>query len=271
MKEYRLSFDLAPFDQLDQFALLACQTYNLGNQTDWFGSFRGGFYGLKARVHGVTEHFFEVHAWRPKAFNPTEIEYHLSSVFFNMDSAIECFIFAINALGNAVDPTKFLDVTNDIKLKQVAPCNILGTGGKPPLTGYSQYFPSLQRHWQTNQGLLHIITEQHDVSKHRSTIFIGGQTRKDPPDGFFKSLGIANDSKMQVLLSPMEEIVLKPDPKSPRVKRTSVSRSDMDTLEKSRQRFFRFHRHKLPQSPKRCYKLYRAAALPILEIETLWN
>ncbi len=37
-----LDFDLHAFDELDQFALLACQRYNLGNDTDWFGTFRGG-------------------------------------------------------------------------------------------------------------------------------------------------------------------------------------------------------------------------------------
>ena len=233
MKDYLLSFNLEPCDHLDQFALLTCQNYNLGNKTDWFGCFRGGLYGLYARIHGTTEHFYEVHAWHPKAFNPTEIEYHLSSVFFNMDSSIECFIFAINALGYAVAPKSFLDITSDIQLRRVAPWNILGTVSNSPLPGYSQYFPSLQQHWQSNQGLLDTITEQHDVSKHRSkTIFVGGQVRKDPPDGFFEALGIAHDSKMQVLISPMEEIILKPEPKLPLIKRTTVSRSDMDTLEK---------------------------------------
>ena len=44
-------------------------------------------------------------------------------------------------------------------------------------------------------------------------------------------MGIPNDPKMQVLLSPMEEIILKPEPKSPLIKPTTVSRSDMDTWE----------------------------------------
>ena len=43
-----------------------------------------------------------------------------------MDSAIECMVFALNALGYNANSTQFLDVTNEKKLKQISPYNILG-------------------------------------------------------------------------------------------------------------------------------------------------
>ena len=39
-RSYQLPFDLSPLKDLDQFALLACQPYNFGNDTDWFDCFR---------------------------------------------------------------------------------------------------------------------------------------------------------------------------------------------------------------------------------------
>ena len=35
MPEFSVQFDLAPFEELDQLALLACQDYNLGNAGNW--------------------------------------------------------------------------------------------------------------------------------------------------------------------------------------------------------------------------------------------
>src|SRR5438552_7832368 len=99
MNDYVLNFDVAPLEKLDQFALLASQDYNFGNATDWFGCFRGGLYGAYARLRAVQKHYFEVHAWLPVPRVLAHAEYHLSSIFFNMDSALECLAFAINALG----------------------------------------------------------------------------------------------------------------------------------------------------------------------------
>src|SRR5882724_4250978 len=37
-------------EELDKFALTACQHYNLANASNWFFSFRGGHYGVLSRV-----------------------------------------------------------------------------------------------------------------------------------------------------------------------------------------------------------------------------
>ena len=65
MPEFSVQFDLAPFEELDQLALLARQDYNLGVAGTWFGEFRGGLYGFYARLYGVQQHYFAVHAWLP--------------------------------------------------------------------------------------------------------------------------------------------------------------------------------------------------------------
>ena len=47
-KDYVLKFDLSPYDELDKFALLADQSYNLGDRGDWFNHFRGDQSGFES-------------------------------------------------------------------------------------------------------------------------------------------------------------------------------------------------------------------------------
>jgi len=216
-KDYILKFDLLSYQELDTFALLAVQKYNLGDKGAWFNHFRGGRNGLFARVAGVQIHYNKVHSWNLEII-PVPVEYHLSSILFNMDSAIECMVFSLNALGYIADSTQFYDVTDVRALRRINPYNILG---RPPkytkdfLSGYDTYFPNLKKYWQENRDLIQIISEQHDVSKHRTTIYKGGKINSKPPPGFFKKLGIENDKEMQWLYSPMEEIILIRQPKTP--------------------------------------------------------
>ena len=79
--DYILRFDLSPYDDLDKFALLADQKYNLGDRGDWFSCFRGGLYGLYARITGVQIHYYKAHSWEPAIRDPRMTEYHLSSIF----------------------------------------------------------------------------------------------------------------------------------------------------------------------------------------------
>jgi len=223
--EFSVQFDLAPFEALDQLALLARQDYNLGGTGDWFGEFRGGLYGCYARLYGVQQHYFEVHAWLPRVRIPTDIEYHLASILFQMDSALECLTFALNAFGWIVMPLGFRDVTDATALKRIEPSDILGdTRTTPPKSsraGYQAVFPTVQRTWLNEQELIDQIRDLHDVSKHRQTIFVGGQGRLDAPDGFYEALGLAENDPRSARFSPMAEIILKEDPKLPSVLRTS--------------------------------------------------
>lgn len=237
MTDYILNFDLSAFKELDQYALLSCQKYNYGNDTDWFGSFRGGLFGSYARLHGITNHFYAVHSWMPRPTTPPEIESHIASLFFNMDSAIECITFALNALGFcASNNLLFWNITEFNKLKKISPYDILGRKNTTPSTDglpeYSTYFPGVKQYWDSKIDLLDTIFEQHDVSKHRETIFTGGMSRNDPPPGFFESLGIKeDDASSKALFWPMKEIIIKTNPKAPRINRTPTPVDERVLLE----------------------------------------
>lgn len=247
MRDYHLKFDFQPCQKLDyEFALLATQIYNLGRKGDWFGCFRGGLYGFYARIYGVMKHYYEVHSWDLESIKSNDPEYHLSSIFFNMDSAIECFVFALNALGYAIDSEKFKDITDEKGLKGIQPINIVGDPNSTDkrfrsLEGYALYFPTLQEYWKNNEELLKVIFEQHDVSKHRSRIEIGGKYRTDAPEGFFESLAIGEDKGLRFNYSPMEEIILMPEPKTPPSKQNpEATYVNFATLEEVAEAFCQF-------------------------------
>lgn len=233
--DFELAINTDPLTELDKFALLACQSYNFGNSTDWFGVFRGGYYGLCSRLYGVKTHYRDVHSWIARPRLPVETEYHVSSILFGMDSAIECFTFMLNALGRGAVPTGFRDVTDGRALRRVAPRDILGepNTSQPsgPLQDYKIVFPNLKAYWQSNRQLVAMIMEQHDVSKHRETVYSGGMARKDPPPGFYEKLGVQDDPAKQALFWAHAEILLKNDPKEPRGNRTPTPYEDRVVLE----------------------------------------
>jgi hypothetical protein len=143
-----------------------------------------------------------------------------------MDSFIECLTYALNALGySASGGREFRDITGSKSLKRISPCDILGRpNANPPqsyLKEYDNYFPELRKYWESKKDLINMIFEQHDVSKHRETIFVGGKCRSTPPLGFFESIGVdPKKSSQSALFWPMEEIIIKRDPKSPKIDRT---------------------------------------------------
>lgn len=224
MTAYYLAFDVTSLEILDKLALLACQDYNLGNSKDWFGHFRGGLYGHYSRLTGADLHYYNLHEWthelRPK-FELTE--YNLASFFFHADSAVECLVYALNALGNAIDASAFWDVSDPKALRKISPADI------PNLPGYQKYFPHVQKEWCTQKRLLETLEEQHSASKHRKSIYIGGQARADAPPGFFEALGLT-DNGQKAIFSPHHEIILMHDPKS-LGRPVPHSRSGYETLE----------------------------------------
>ena len=100
-----------------------------------------------------------------------------------------------------------------------------------PLLGYKTIFPTFQECWHRKRELLSIIIEQHDVSKHRETIFVGGMHRLDPPLGFYESLGLKDDAEIGSHFWPMAEIILQKDPKSVRMGRIPQTTSEQILLE----------------------------------------
>lgn len=232
---FNLNINVKPLKALDKFALLASQDYNLGNSKDWFGNFRGGLYGFYSRKFGVETHYLQVHSWLPKLRPTVETEYHVASIFFGMDSAIECFVFMLNALGYGANNSGFRDVGDPAALRRVSPNDVLGnpasSGATQPLAGYGIVFPTLQTYWQSKNPLIRMIMEQHDASKHRHTTYSGGKLRNDPPQGFFESLGIEGDPSITSQLTPHAEIIVTRDPKQPKSDRVSTPYEERIVLE----------------------------------------
>lgn len=211
-EEYRLTFELFPLQQLDQFALLARQDYNLGNRGDWFGAFRGGLHAVYGRLHGADTHFQGVHQFFPMDQPSRQIESQLSSLLFNMDSALECLVFAANALGGAAEPTGFWDVASDKELRRIGPNDLLLDPGRP---GYTRVFPNLRELWRSRAELIRDIMDQHDVSKHREVTWIGGVSADDAPKGYFEERGKdLTRSDLKTVNWRQLEILLRPEPKS---------------------------------------------------------
>ena len=55
--------------------------------------------------------------------------------------------------------------------------------------------------------------------------------RNDPPAGFYESLGLGENAPQKTLFGPMKEIILKNNPKTPRIEREPQPREDHLLLE----------------------------------------
>lgn len=199
---------------LDALALLACQEYNLGNQGNWFFSFRRGLGGFHARMASLEEHRALAYEWHSNALLPGH-ERHVAIMLFCMDSALECTVFALNALGQARDPAGFRSVMDEGALRRISPRDVTGTAQTPPLSGWLALFPRFQRHCVEQSDLLTLIADNHDVTKHRQSGFSGGTVRSDPPSGFWERLGVPEGHTLRTLIAPMREILIPRRPKLP--------------------------------------------------------
>jgi hypothetical protein len=156
----------------------------IGNPQNWVLTFREGLRGMLARLVAVDREYLKLHQFQSQADNagnPNEwgliCESHAGVILFGMDSAIECFVFAMNAIGFLKTPTDFCDIGDAKTLWQIGPKNILGrdpTDKRNPKPGYLKVFPRVVACWQKHQTLLSAIFEYHDVSKHRSAVATGG-------------------------------------------------------------------------------------------------
>jgi len=124
---------------LDQFALTVNQPYNFGNAGNWFFSFRGGLYGVMSRMRGLQQHSLSLHQWRMGTSVQTH-EHDIAVMLFCMDSAIECFVFMLNSLGQAVDKAAFREVSSEKTLQRINPDDILGAK-RAALDGYAKVLP----------------------------------------------------------------------------------------------------------------------------------
>jgi len=174
---------------------------------------QSGISGLSSRLHGAGMHYNALHAWLPRRV--MHRGYHLSNALFNMASAIECFTFAMNAIGNAKDATQFRDVTDENSLYLIGPDDIIGEHSR---SGYAMHFPLLHALWKANAGLIYTVFEYHGVSKCREVQDNGAEPRTDPPAGFFDDMH--EDERRH--FTPYAQIILGPDIKKPRGTRSKM-------------------------------------------------
>ena len=229
---YHLNFKVDSVAHIDELASLAMQSYNLGDRGCWFLCFRQGCQGFHVRLFAVETHYAQLHAWQLRCRWHLEPEYHLASIAFGLDSALECLLYAMNAVGYGVHPTKFVDITTDRGLRSIAPWLILGSASHAPHPAFENYYPRTVAVWRKHRNLIEEIQRQHDVSKHRSSTYRGGRSRNDPPAGFYAALGLPDDHPRRSDFAPMSEIILDPDPKRPAsMSRADVKYEDLRTLE----------------------------------------
>lgn len=154
----------------------------IGDHDNWLLTFRNSLRGMLARILAVDKHFVFLHQDQNNLAqsNPNEwalmCEYHAGVIFFGMDSSLECFVFAVNALGFVKSPSEFCNITDPKAVRQIGPANILGglNNKLNPRPGYKQYFPQVEKLWTKKRSLLSTIFEYHDVTKHRSAVVTGG-------------------------------------------------------------------------------------------------
>jgi hypothetical protein len=240
---FELDYDKAPYWRWDHFGLAACQDGNYGNEPNWFYPFRGGLNGFHTRMEGAKYHYRMLHAWLPQRRLPTEFEYHLSTFFFNADSAVECLTFALNALGYAAFRGEFLSIADEKSLREITPQILLGNSSRSGRrshtspSGFSRIFQKTGALWRSRVSLLEQVFEQHDVSKHRHMIYVGGSGRtEDAPEGFWEELQVAEADRSRYY--PMREIILGNDLKKPLEQRKSQHPEEFIYLEDIASDFF---------------------------------
>lgn len=105
-------------------------------------------------------------------------ESYAGSMFFAMDSSLECFAFALNALGYLLSPAEFLDINAEDKLRRISPANLFDPPSQA-IARYSSYpgclklFPRICEQWSANRCLITQIIDYHDTTKHRHSAVIG--------------------------------------------------------------------------------------------------
>jgi hypothetical protein len=201
------------YDALWHIGGLVVMDPAVGDHDGWLLHYRSGLRGMFARLMAVDRHYVMLHQYQQQAEttedNPNrwgiECEYHAGLIFFGMDSSLECSVFALNALGFAKDRAKFCDITQEKGLRGIGPANILGSKKEKPQPGYAEYFRGVKDHWEKDRDLISRITDYHDVSKHRSSIAMGGREgvlhlQEDP-----KQPGVRGSSTVHTLQSIAEE------------------------------------------------------------------
>jgi len=154
-----------------------------GDKGYWITNFGRAIDGIIARIFGLKNHFDCLQSIRNenilgrRSYNFIELDHHLSDILFNLDSSIECLVFALNAFGyGVIDSNLFISIEDAQKLRQIKPDNIFNEKYN---AHYKKFFPNLMNYWLETPRYKYIVTpkqlwesirDNHDVSKHRSRL-----------------------------------------------------------------------------------------------------
>lgn len=103
----------------------------MGNAGNWRIVFEDGLRGFAARISTLTASLqlldkpFEVPAagLSPEQW-AIDTDQRIAEILFGMDSGLECFVFALNAIGYLKSPSDFCDIATTKGLRQICPNNI---------------------------------------------------------------------------------------------------------------------------------------------------
>jgi hypothetical protein len=176
-----------------------------GNDRAWVQTCRWGLRGMESRLLGIQYNSSEL--MKCDTDDYFLLDSFLSSIFFHMDSAFECLVFAINAIGNPLDSEKFYKVNSASELRKVNPSNVITSNRA--YEGYSHVFPKFQKYCLIKKEFINKLNDYHDVSKHRRMLDFGAMSKTiDEPDGGTKK--------------QLEFIQLSPNPRAPHSERNFV-------------------------------------------------
>jgi hypothetical protein len=82
--------------------------------------------GFHARMASLEEHRALIYEWHPNALLLGH-ERYIAIILFCMDSAFECAVFGLNALGQARQAEGFRSVTDEAALRKISPRDVTGT------------------------------------------------------------------------------------------------------------------------------------------------
>ncbi|MBU1413961.1 hypothetical protein KKC22_20800 [Myxococcota bacterium] len=201
-------------DVLRVIARIAANEKNLGNTGNWLFSCLRALEGVQQRMTSLEENRRLVYEWHPQV-SIAGHERHIAIMLFCMDSAFECLVFALNALGQAHTPQGFRSLSDEKALKNITPKDVIGLANSQIGSGWLSLFPRFQQHCQNHATLNTLIAENHDVTKHRHSGFDGGTIRQDPPPCFYENLGLPKNHPRRNSIVPMQEVLIPLHPKLP--------------------------------------------------------
>lgn len=212
-----LNFDvLVVYDELWRLGGTIATSTGYGNPSNWLLLYRDGLRGMLARIIEVDRHYAGVvRTLSNPPDNPNEwavnVDRHTAGLLFGMDSSLECFVFAFNALGYARSPEDFWNIADTKELRRIGPAGYpRPRRPRIPQGRLRQVLPKVQQSWTKNRTLIEAIFEYHDVSKHRAAVVTGGDgttvnLRADPKSAEHK--GSSATYTLQSLSTSYEALV----------------------------------------------------------------